>query len=437
MCSPAWPARCWPRASPRPMPPPRPPSCTVWRPAGPRPARGRRRRRGGGRASHRPGGSADRGGRRGPRPARRDPRGPVRVSMPRPAAGPASTGPASTGPAERLHAEAPVDLSAISRQRRSACGPRMTGSPGHGRGQGRRLRSRQAPGRAGRGRPAARTGSAWCTWPRRCGCAGPGSAVPVLCLMALPERAHEDAVRAGIDLSAGSVPPGHAQIAARRGPPAAPAAPEGRHRARAAAAPPRGLAAGRWTPPSRPGRTARSRSPACGPTSPTPTSPATPRSRPQLSLPRTPRWPRPGPGVTPEVRHIANSAATLTLPESHFDLVRPGWRLYGLSPLPGGRPGLAPPGDDPAGGRLALVKRVPAGTGVSYGHVYVTDARHTTLAWSRSATPTGCPGPRVGRRWSGLASAVADRRGLHGPVRGRLRRPTGGRRRRGGAVRPG
>ena len=59
-----------------------------------------------------------------------------------------------------------------------------------------------------------------------------GISVPVLCLMALPEGAHEDAIRAGIDLSAGSVPLVR-QIAAAAGAgrAAGPAAPEGRHRA--------------------------------------------------------------------------------------------------------------------------------------------------------------------------------------------------------------
>ena len=39
-------------------------------------------------------------------------------------------------------------------------------------------------------------------------------------------------------------------------------------------------------------------------------------------------------GVRPEVRHLANSAATLSLPDTHFDLVRPGVSVYGLSPGP-------------------------------------------------------------------------------------------------------
>jgi len=83
-------------------------------------------------------------------------------------------------------------------------------------------------------------------------------------------------------------------------------------------------------------------------------------------------------GFTP-IRHLANSAATLTRPDLHFDLVRPGIAVYGLDPL--GRP----PADSPLRpamtlrARVVLVKRVPAGEGVSYGHEWTT-ARETTLA---------------------------------------------------------
>ena len=81
-------------------------------------------------------------------------------------------------------------------------------------------------------------------------------------------------------------------------------------------------------------------------------------------------------GITPRVRHLANSAAALTLPEAHFDLVRPGIAVYGLSPVPGDF-GLTPAMTVRA--QLALAKRVGAGEGVSYGHVYTT-ARETTMA---------------------------------------------------------
>jgi alanine racemase len=86
-------------------------------------------------------------------------------------------------------------------------------------------------------------------------------------------------------------------------------------------------------------------------------------------------------GARPEVRHLANSPATLLLPETHFDLVRVGLAGYGLSPAPDeGSPadfGLRPAMTLAA--RVALVKRVPGGHGVSYGHQYRT-AGEATLA---------------------------------------------------------
>ena len=45
----------------------------------------------------------------------------------------------------------------------------------------------------------------------------------------------------------------------------------------------------------------------------------------------------PGGRARPEVRHMANTPATLTLPESCFDLVRPGGAVVGLSTLPAAR----------------------------------------------------------------------------------------------------
>jgi alanine racemase len=81
-------------------------------------------------------------------------------------------------------------------------------------------------------------------------------------------------------------------------------------------------------------------------------------------------------GVEPQLRHIANSAATLTLPAAHFDLVRPGIAVYGLSPIAGQGYGLVPAMTLRA--EAAGVKRVRAGEGVSYGHEYTT-ARETTL----------------------------------------------------------
>jgi alanine racemase len=86
-------------------------------------------------------------------------------------------------------------------------------------------------------------------------------------------------------------------------------------------------------------------------------------------------------GLQPQLRHLANSAATLALPETHFDLVRPGVSVYGLSPGP--KVGVSMDlGLTPAMTfvtEVALVKGVPAGHGVSYGHRYTTP-EDTTLA---------------------------------------------------------
>jgi alanine racemase len=82
-------------------------------------------------------------------------------------------------------------------------------------------------------------------------------------------------------------------------------------------------------------------------------------------------------GLRPNYRHIANSAATLTLPAAHFDMVRPGIAIYGLSPIAGQDFGLRPAMTVRA--RVVLTKRVPAGHGVSYGHIYRT-SQETTLA---------------------------------------------------------
>ncbi len=119
-------------------------------------------------------------------------------------------------------------------------------------------------------------------------------------------------------------------------------------------------------------------------------------------------------GVTAEVRHIANTAAALTVPESRFDLVRFGGAVYGLSTLPGGAPSWLRPVMT-LRARLAMVKRVPAGTGVSYGHRYVTSGETTLglvpLGYA-DGVPRGAAGlPLVsarGRRWPIAGTVCMD-----------------------------
>ncbi len=71
------------------------------------------------------------------------------------------------------------------------------------------------------------------------------------------------------------------------------------------------------------------------------------------------------------MRHLASTAGALRLPATRLDLVRLGIGMYGLSPFEGTdsaefglRPALR------VESRLISVKRVAAGTGVSYGYTY-------------------------------------------------------------------
>jgi len=83
-------------------------------------------------------------------------------------------------------------------------------------------------------------------------------------------------------------------------------------------------------------------------------------------------------GVDPEVRHLANTPATLSRPDTHFDLVRVGLGVYGLSPFEG-------QSAEELGLRPAMTVRtivshckdVPAGQGVSYGLNYRTHGPST------------------------------------------------------------
>ncbi len=97
-------------------------------------------------------------------------------------------------------------------------------------------------------------------------------------------------------------------------------------------------------------------------------------------------------GLTPEVRHLANSAAAILRPSSRFDLVRCGIASYGLDPAPG-QAGTAALGLVPAmtvRARLAMVKRIPAGASVSYGHTWTAE-QDTTVALVPAGYGEGVP----------------------------------------------
>ncbi|WP_233604406.1 alanine racemase [Micromonospora sp. HM5-17] len=115
-------------------------------------------------------------------------------------------------------------------------------------------------------------------------------------------------------------------------------------------------------------------------------------------------------GLNPEVAHLAGSAALVGRPETHFDLVRPGIALYGVEPLPGRSVGLRPAMT--LRSRVILTKRVPAGTGIAYGHDYVAPVA-TTLALVPVGYADGVPRSAAGRAevWIG---------GRRHPVAGRV-----------------
>lgn len=116
-------------------------------------------------------------------------------------------------------------------------------------------------------------------------------------------------------------------------------------------------------------------------------------------------------GIRPEVRHAANTAAILRMPEAHFDLCRTGVGIYGYVPSPHvPDPGLRPVLSWHS--RVALVKTVRPGEPVSYNGTY------TSTAQERLATlPVGYA--------DGLPRALSNRGhvvigGRPAPVRGRV-----------------
>jgi alanine racemase len=222
-----------------------------------------------------------------------------------------------------------------------------------------------------------------------------GITVPVLCLMALGDDAHEDAIRAAIDLSAGSVPMVRriARAAATAGTPA-------RLHLKADTGLSRGGATGaEWPGVVDAALAAQAEGHvrvtglwshlACA------DEPGHPSVAAQLTRFGEAADYAEKAGLAPEVRHIANTAGALTVPQARLGLVRLGGAIYGLSTLPGGAPGWLRPAMT-LKTRLAQVKRVPAGTGVSYGHRYVTTAE-TTLGLVPLGYADGVPRAAAGR----------------------------------------
>ncbi len=85
-------------------------------------------------------------------------------------------------------------------------------------------------------------------------------------------------------------------------------------------------------------------------------------------------------GLHIPVKHAANSAAVIDLPDLHLEMVRPGVSIYGLYPsgeVDRNKVDLIPALSLKA--KAVHVKTVPAGTSISYGRTFIT-TRETTVA---------------------------------------------------------
>lgn len=120
-----------------------------------------------------------------------------------------------------------------------------------------------------------------------------------------------------------------------------------------------------------------------------------------------------GHGLDLPLQHLSATAGAWRFPELRFTLVRAGIGIYGLSPFAdstsadlGLRPAMR------VSAKVARVKRVPAGEGISYGYLYRTTAE-TTLALVPLGYADGIP------RTAG-PEAVVQINGVNYPVAGRI-----------------
>jgi alanine racemase len=119
-------------------------------------------------------------------------------------------------------------------------------------------------------------------------------------------------------------------------------------------------------------------------------------------------------GLRPELRHLANSAAAITLPEARYDLVRVGIASYGIEPAPGlaTAVGLDLEPVMTLRAQLVAVKSISAGDGVSYGHTWIAD-RDTVIGLVPLGYADGVPVAASNR-------GEVQVGGRRAPIRGRV-----------------
>ncbi len=117
-------------------------------------------------------------------------------------------------------------------------------------------------------------------------------------------------------------------------------------------------------------------------------------------------------GIAPPLVHLANSAATITLPAAYFDMVRPGIMLYGIYPSAAMANQIELKPVLSWRTRIVQLKKVAAGTCISYGQTFVTE-RESLIA----TLPVGYA-DGYSRLLSNRGAALV--RGRRAPVAGRV-----------------
>ena len=75
--------------------------------------------------------------------------------------------------------------------------------------------------------------------------------------------------------------------------------------------------------------------------------------------------------IRPDLVHLANSAATITLPPAYFEMVRPGIMLYGIYPSPAMAADISLKPVLEWKTKILQLKKVPVGSSISYGETFI------------------------------------------------------------------
>lgn len=117
-------------------------------------------------------------------------------------------------------------------------------------------------------------------------------------------------------------------------------------------------------------------------------------------------------GIEIPQKHMANSAGVLDLPESYYDLVRPGIMIYGVYPSHEVSRSIELKPAMTLQTKISFLKTVPPGTPISYGRTFITD-KETTVA----TLPVGY-GDGYSRLLSGRGEVLIN--GRRAPLIGRV-----------------